>query len=650
MQDNNTGNAQPLVQPSGLEKEELPNSFLKPTSRLRFVFKSTPKEGSSNLNPSDSDLHPDTYSDIPESSGDDDVGSNLASAGRASSAVKPKRKREASVGFSLLQKDPRCRKLCAPEQLICKRKSRKLKRLGASHAVAGSNSSSSCGIENSLSMRLSEGYRVACDCCISAQQSFLSAMAPLVLRVHELLTDNRAQLSSSVVSTTAKLHELMLTAYGGGALSSSERTKNLMFFFASELLHRRCTVAIRQDDTLGAYLDILVSSQKARLRNVSNLSQSGKTRECIAVPSRSMSTRTAAGVIVRRVWSSNGDHESESSDEECDVADYGNSYVTNHGLQAAIVEKPVSNTTALDPTYSIVVRLVDVSELTPVPEKMQTPVVTRYLPACSEILHPEDLKEAPHMNTDAANLVVDVSSSDPQNPTVVVDAEVPHSATPLHSLGLECPLKSAAKSPVLGRSLRKSKPPSAIAALAQIQGGDLGGRLVFDASHELSYNPTSIIFTQDDAMRHMLRIGYTAPITLKDLPDRGRCVFSEGFIPQGAFIVEYAGQIISHKVAKDRETQYRYVERSTGSYMFFFTSNGRGHCIDATAERPVYGIGRLISHSRKNPSCFPKRILVDGVPRLALIAARDIMFGEELLYNYGDTSAVATKSFVWLKE
>ncbi len=157
----------------------------------------------------------------------------------------------------------------------------------------------------------------------------------------------------------------------------------------------------------------------------------------------------------------------------------------------------------------------------------------------------------------------------------------------------------------------------------------------------------SLLFNVDDAIEHLLRIDYTAPHILRDIPGRGRCVYAAGFIPKGAFVAEYAGQLITQKEATRREGLY--ASEGLGSYMFFFEHAGQGHCVDATAERREYGVGRLINHSRKNPNLNPRKVVVDGVPRIALMAKRNITYGEELAYDYGERDSAALKVFSWLK-
>ena len=169
------------------------------------------------------------------------------------------------------------------------------------------------------------------------------------------------------------------------------------------------------------------------------------------------------------------------------------------------------------------------------------------------------------------------------------------------------------------------------------------------------------IFSDDDALMHLIRIGYHAPVFIEDQPGRGRVVKAAGQLPRGAFVVEYGGQLIDGAEANRRHLIYgrrsydpslpegSATESAVGCYMFFFSDRSIKHCIDATAERPEYGFGRLISHSRKHPNCKPRRVVVDGVPHIVLVTLRDVGYAEELTYDYGERDPKVVQAFEWLK-
>ncbi|CAH8563800.1 unnamed protein product [Heterobilharzia americana] len=93
--------------------------------------------------------------------------------------------------------------------------------------------------------------------------------------------------------------------------------------------------------------------------------------------------------------------------------------------------------------------------------------------------------------------------------------------------------------------------------------------------------------------------------------EKGRGIIATRSFHEGEFVVEYAGDLISEKIAKQREIEYKR-DPSIGSYMFFFVYLGQKYCVDATKETPR--LGRLINHSRLKPNCIVKVIPVDGIP------------------------------------
>jgi len=131
-----------------------------------------------------------------------------------------------------------------------------------------------------------------------------------------------------------------------------------------------------------------------------------------------------------------------------------------------------------------------------------------------------------------------------------------------------------------------------------------------------------------------------------NLPEKNRGIIATKKFFKGDFVVEYSGELISEKTAKDRELQYTHDK--VGSYMYFFQTKGQKYCIDATAETGRYG--RLINHSRLHANLLPKVKSIGDIPRLILIAKQDIDTGTELLYDYGDKSKKSRDAFPWLEK
>lgn len=108
---------------------------------------------------------------------------------------------------------------------------------------------------------------------------------------------------------------------------------------------------------------------------------------------------------------------------------------------------------------------------------------------------------------------------------------------------------------------------------------------------------------------------------------KGRGVKATSSIPIYDFICEYKGTLKRAEQIRDGVDE---------SYCLFFRFDDKNWVIDATAERPAWGLGRLINHSRLRPNIKPKIVAVDGIPHVCFFALRNIPRGKELLYDYGD--------------
>jgi len=127
--------------------------------------------------------------------------------------------------------------------------------------------------------------------------------------------------------------------------------------------------------------------------------------------------------------------------------------------------------------------------------------------------------------------------------------------------------------------------------------------------------------------------------------DKGRGVVACKKFQRGEFVVEYFGDLITIAEAKENEAKYAQ-DMNIGCYMYYFRFKNRQYCIDATAESGR--LGRLANHSRTSGNCVTKIVEVQGIPRLILVAKRDIEAGEEVLYDYGDRRKNAIRHHPWL--
>lgn len=149
------------------------------------------------------------------------------------------------------------------------------------------------------------------------------------------------------------------------------------------------------------------------------------------------------------------------------------------------------------------------------------------------------------------------------------------------------------------------------------------------------------------AVRAMLN-SEMAPVRLASSERDGRGVFASGNIERGSFVCEYVGVVLDQDEMNRREDAYEW--RSWGSYMLAFMHDGSWHAIDATAERPEYGLARYINHSRTRPNIRLVAVDVGGVPRVAMIAKANIEAGDELLFDYGDRGKGVLANNQWLLE
>ncbi|KAK7083987.1 Histone-lysine N-methyltransferase [Halocaridina rubra] len=125
---------------------------------------------------------------------------------------------------------------------------------------------------------------------------------------------------------------------------------------------------------------------------------------------------------------------------------------------------------------------------------------------------------------------------------------------------------------------------------------------------------------------------------------KGRGVVTTRHFSKGEFVIEYIGDLIDMREAKDREKIYSQ-DASKGCYNYYFTFQNQQYCIDATEETGY--LGRLVNHSR-NGNLVTKAVEVNGRPHLILLAKTDIEPNTEILYDYGDRSKEALQHHPWL--
>ncbi|KAF7896709.1 uncharacterized protein EAF01_009112 [Botrytis porri] len=106
-------------------------------------------------------------------------------------------------------------------------------------------------------------------------------------------------------------------------------------------------------------------------------------------------------------------------------------------------------------------------------------------------------------------------------------------------------------------------------------------------------------------------------------------LFTAEPVKKGDFLSEYTGELIS-----DNETERRGVEYNAKFMSFLFSLN-KEWTIDAMR---MGNKTRFINHAESEAdgmNCAAKILLVNGEHRIAFRATRDILIGEELLFDYG---------------
>ena len=138
------------------------------------------------------------------------------------------------------------------------------------------------------------------------------------------------------------------------------------------------------------------------------------------------------------------------------------------------------------------------------------------------------------------------------------------------------------------------------------------------------------------------------PLKSKYFNGKGYGIVATARIAKGSFVCEYVGELLSPEEADEREEAYEARGDVHSSYMYYFRSGERTHCIDATVDNGRYG--RLINHSKSNANLTTRKIVINNVPRLFFIAKCDIPARKELLYPYGDNRPDILRQHQWLKK
>ncbi|KAI8608723.1 hypothetical protein BC830DRAFT_1071710, partial [Chytriomyces sp. MP71] len=125
-------------------------------------------------------------------------------------------------------------------------------------------------------------------------------------------------------------------------------------------------------------------------------------------------------------------------------------------------------------------------------------------------------------------------------------------------------------------------------------------------------------------------------------PLKGFALHTREFIPQGSFVIEYAGEVIRSAEARRR---WAFQKQHGLSNYIICVKEHTGQTVYRTNIDPRLrgNAARFINHSC-SPNLAFRTVRVDSViPCAALFASTDIEPGEELSFDYGGTRLEATQ-------
>ena len=118
----------------------------------------------------------------------------------------------------------------------------------------------------------------------------------------------------------------------------------------------------------------------------------------------------------------------------------------------------------------------------------------------------------------------------------------------------------------------------------------------------------------------------------KDLPGRGRGIFTTRPFQRHEIVCHYTGTILegqaAHQYIREREASC-----ADTSYLLDFIDGNTFCCIDSNIEDG--SLGRLINHSAKYPNVEKLVRTINGQRYLFFRMKDNIIVNRELLYNYG---------------
>ena len=138
-----------------------------------------------------------------------------------------------------------------------------------------------------------------------------------------------------------------------------------------------------------------------------------------------------------------------------------------------------------------------------------------------------------------------------------------------------------------------------------------------------------LMYASWDKKAQLKRVKQTTEFFLEDPSGRRRVSW---IYRKGDFVLEYSGELIDSREAKNRESTYS-LDTTKGSYIIYVQYREKRMCIDATPESCRYG---------------SKIVMLGEIPRLILVAKQNIGLDTELHYDYGDRKKESLQGNLWL--
>lgn len=123
-------------------------------------------------------------------------------------------------------------------------------------------------------------------------------------------------------------------------------------------------------------------------------------------------------------------------------------------------------------------------------------------------------------------------------------------------------------------------------------------------------------------------------VNICEIKNKGVGLYSKNFIPQGVFICEYAGELITKSETLKRQQSNSL--QSKMNYIYCLNEHCNDSIVQIFIDPSQFGnIGRYINHS-----CEPNSIIIpvrvdSPIPKLAIFSCMDILPNMEVTFDYG---------------